>query len=134
MFIDINGHKWFRTGEGVSVLDDGGAIFDGTGDRWTAFTDQDGLSSLRTTAMATDAAGRKWFASWYNDPWGYYHYLDVLDDGGTPFDKSDDTWESFTESDGPVAGGEVLTVDAAGRIATRGARRGLPAAGPVFRG
>jgi hypothetical protein len=61
-------------------------------------------------AIAEDDEGRLWFGI---DGGG----ASVLDDGGTPFDKGDDTWTTFTESDG-LANNRVyaIAVDGGGRL------------------
>ena len=120
--VDGNGRLWFGTGSwsitsgrggrGVSVLDDGGTPFDKGDDTWATFTIYDGLCSDSVSAIAVDGEGRLWFGTW--SLWGR---VSVLEDGGTPFDKGDDTWATFTESDG-LADDWVtaIAVDGEGRL------------------
>jgi ligand-binding sensor domain-containing protein len=96
---DDAGRKWFGTSGGVKVLSDGGTPHDQSDDTWTTFTTADGLVHNWIEGIAVDEAGRKWFV---NDGNG----VSVLDDAGTPYDKTDDTWTSFTAADG-LAGDRV---------------------------
>lgn len=91
---DGGGRWWFGTqGGGVSVLDNGGTPFDKSDDAWITFTTADGLASNTTFDIARDSAGRWWFGT-------YWYGVSVLDDGGTPFDKGDDVWTTFSSADG----------------------------------
>jgi ligand-binding sensor domain-containing protein len=85
----------------VWVGTQGGLVaFDGT--RWTTF------SIGGVSAMARDAAGRKWLAT----PGG----AGVLSDSGTPHNTSDDTWTVFTTNDGLIQNWvEGVAIDAGGR-------------------
>jgi hypothetical protein len=107
--IDGAGRKWIGTARGVSVLSDNGTPHDKGDDAWTTFHDTDGLASDDVYAIAVDGVGRKWFCTWDGG-------VSVLDDGGTPHDKGDDTWTTFTTADG-LADNRVYTaaVDGAGR-------------------
>ncbi len=91
------GLKWVGTADGVSVLDDGGTLFDKSDDTWQFFTTADGLVDNSVNDIITDAAGLEWF--------GTTDGVSVLDDGSTPFDKSDDTWQSFSTANGLVNNG-----------------------------
>ena len=108
--LDGAGHKWFGTwGGGVSVLDDGGTPHDKGDDTWTTFTTADGLANNNVQAIAIDGAGRKWIGTWDGG-------ASVLDDGGTPYDKGDDTWTTFTTDDGLVSNYVyAIVVDGTGR-------------------
>jgi ligand-binding sensor domain-containing protein len=87
--------KWFGTGSGVSVLDSNGTPFNTSDDTWQTFTTTHGLASNSVYAIAIDGNGYKWFGTWYGG-------VSVLDDNGTPFDASDDTWQVFDTADGLV--------------------------------
>lgn len=107
--VDGSGYKWFGTAGGVSVLDDAGTPHDKGDDTWTTFTTADGLVSNSVYGVAIDRAGRKWFATWGGG-------VSVLDDHGTPHAKADDTWTSFTKTDGLVDNYVyAVAVDGAGR-------------------
>ncbi|MFN2189112.1 MAG: CARDB domain-containing protein, partial [Candidatus Promineifilaceae bacterium] len=98
--IDEMGNKWLLlydeySPEGVRVLDDGGTPFDPANDAWQSFTTDDGLIGGKLTSIVIDENGRKWFGT---DGSG----ISVLEDGGTLFDKSDDSWRTITEDDGLV--------------------------------
>jgi len=71
--------------------------------QWATITNTAGLGGNNASAIAIDAAGRKWFGTVYG--------LLMLDDGGTPFDKSDDQWQTFTNTNGIRA----IAIDATGR-------------------
>ncbi len=93
--LDSAGRKWFSTSGGVSVLDDHGTPFDKSDDQWVTFTAADVHSPNFTSMglMKIDDLGRKWFST---NGGGFC----VLDDHGTPFDKSDDRWQCFGTADG----------------------------------
>jgi len=91
--VDSSGRLWFGTDPGVSVLDYGGTPFDKRDDAWVTFTIADGLAGYYVRAIALDSANRLWFGT-------HYDGMSVLDHGGTPFDKGDDTWATFTTTDG----------------------------------
>jgi len=74
-------NMWFGTNKGVSVF---------AGENWTTYGTSDGLVHKRVNAIAIDAEGNKWFGT----PYG----VSVLDDGGTPHDKSDDAWTTYDTS------------------------------------
>jgi len=90
-----DGLKWVGTSSGLSAFDDGGTPADKMDDTWTTFRTADGLSYNYVRAVALDSSGRKWIGT-------YSGGLNVLEDGGTPHDKSDDTWTQFTTGDGLV--------------------------------
>jgi len=85
--------KWIGTSSGLNAFDDGGTPHDKSDDTWTTFRTEDGLSKNNLRAVTLDGSGRKWLGTWGGG-------LNVLDDGGTPHDKSDDTWAVFTTTDG----------------------------------
>jgi hypothetical protein len=74
-------NMWFGTNKGVSVFD---------GETWTTYGTSDGLVYKRVNAIAIDEEGNKWFGTRYE--------VSVLNDGGTPHDKSDDTWINYVSS------------------------------------
>ena len=71
--------------------------------RWTTFVDTDGLPANDVRALTFTPDGLKWFGAvdWQAGPSA--GRAGVLDDGGTPFDKADDTWQHFDASDGLLA-------------------------------
>ncbi|MGD9047437.1 MAG: MG2 domain-containing protein, partial [Anaerolineae bacterium] len=119
---------WIGTRTGLNALDHGGTPTDKGDDQWQRFTSEDGLVEANVLAIAQDEAGRKWLG------WGGAG-LYVLDEGGTPLDKSDDVWMSFSESDGLIDV-EVYAIapDGAGNIwiATRHGLSVLGTAGTPF--
>jgi hypothetical protein len=115
---DSGGRLWFGADGGVSVLDDGGTPFDEEDDVWTTFTTADGLAEGSVQSIAIDGGDRLWFGTRTSSMTGqWYGYASVLDDGGTPFDKGDDAWITFTTADG-LADGAILAVaiDGEGRL------------------
>jgi ligand-binding sensor domain-containing protein len=101
---------WIGTREGLNALHYGGTPFAKGDDQWQRFTAEDGLVDPNVLVVAQDEAGRKWLS------WGGVG-LYVLDEGGTPLDKSDDVWMSFDESDG-LLNSEVHAIapDGAGKL------------------
>ena len=93
--INSSGGKWFGTGDGVSYFDDNGTPDNKADDTWTSFTTADGLVHRWVHAIAIDSGGGTWFAT----DWGGVSFFD---DNGTPDNKLDDTWTSFTTADGLV--------------------------------
>jgi len=109
--MDGGGRLWFGTWDGgVSVLDYGGTPFDKDDDTWATFTTAHGLADNDVYVIAVDGGRRLWFGT-------YGGGVSVLDHGGTPFDKGDDTWATFTTADG-LAGNSVyaITVDGGSRL------------------
>ena len=103
--ITMNGgdQLWFGTnGGGASVLDHGGTPFDKDDDAWQTFTTADGLADNDVYAIAADGVRRLWFGT-------YSGGVSVLNYGDTPFDKGDDTWTTFTTTDG-LAGNWVWAI------------------------
>ena len=101
---DDGGELWFATyGGGVSVLDHGGTPFSKGDDVWTTFTSTHGLVDDFVSSIAADIGGRMWFGT-------YNSGASMLDDGGTPFSKGDDTWISFAPADG-LAGSKVQAIE-----------------------
>jgi len=108
--VDSDGHLWFGTPSGVSVLDHGGTPFYKGDDTWATFTTADGLADNEVRPIALDGEGRLWFGTWDGG-------VSVLDHGGTPFYKADDTWATFSAVDG-LAHNEVraIAMDGEGRL------------------
>ncbi len=91
--LDGGGCLWFGTRSGVSVLDHGGTPFSKRDDTWATFTTSDGLADNTVYEVVQDDVGRFWFGTSVGG-------VSALYDGGTPFIKGDDTWITFTTSDG----------------------------------
>ncbi len=102
--VDELGQKWLGTSNGLGVLSDNGTPHDKGDDTWTTFTEADGLVHKSVYAIAVDRAGNEWFGT-------YGGGVSVLDDNGTPHNKSDDTWTTFYVGDC----NQGLAIDAAGR-------------------
>ncbi len=105
--IDSNGRKWFGTFDDLSCLDDNGtSLFKGD-DQWNTFPIKPGIRVWNSVeAVAFDSKGGGWFGT--TDRGVYY-----LDDGGTPFDKSDDASYYSTKRNGlPDPGVHSITIDA----------------------
>jgi RHS repeat-associated protein len=109
--VDSSGIIWLDTHEALSAFDDGGTPFDLSDDRWQLYETSDGLQGRYGRTIFVDNNDYKWI----------YHafpanYLNILDDGATPFDKSDDRWLAYEPADGLTGVPEVLAQDAAGNI------------------
>ncbi len=101
--VDAEGRPWIGLATwngGLAVLDEG---------EWTSWGSENGLASNWVTCLAIDSAGRKWV--------GTVRGVTVLDDGGTPADRSDDRAASFGTADG-LANEDVYGVclDVQGRV------------------
>jgi ligand-binding sensor domain-containing protein len=88
--IDTAGIKWFGLCPGLFAFDDGGTLLDTTDDRWQRFDIGD-----CNPGIAIDAQGRKWVATGWTG-------VTMLNDGGTPFDASDDVVTNLTTADGLI--------------------------------
>lgn len=78
--------------------------------QWAYFSTADGLKSTLVTALAIDHDGRKWVGTRSGG-------ISILDDGGTPFDKSDDNVRSLTTVEGLVDNAiSALAVDSEGIV------------------
>ncbi len=100
--IAVDGQNvWFGTNSGVSVFD---------GETWTSYGTSDGLVNNIVKAIAIDLEGSKWF--------GTEGGVSKLDDGGTPHNKGDDTWTTYTASPGGLVFNKIsaIAVDQAGNI------------------
>jgi ligand-binding sensor domain-containing protein len=116
-----DGLTWLGTSSGLSVTDDGGTPHDKMDDIWASFREEDGLGTNLIRGLDLDADGRLWLAVLHK--WSGSEYINggisVLDDGGTPFDKMDDSWANFSEVDsGGLHNGWLyaLAVDGVGRV------------------
>jgi ligand-binding sensor domain-containing protein len=108
--LDPSGLEWFGTGDGLSVLDDNGTPLDPADDSWSTFTEADGLGYRSVVDIAVGGSGHKWMGTFGGG-------VSLLDDGGTPFDKADDAWQTFTTSDG--LGSDYVTgvvIDGGGNV------------------
>jgi hypothetical protein len=105
MAMDISGQMWFATDKGVSVF----SVADG---KWMTFTEADGLASDSVRVVLVDQAGHKWF--------GTRRGGNVLNDGGTPFDKADDMWMTYAREAQEESLGSsnilAIVIDDRGRI------------------
>ncbi len=119
--IDTSGAKWILTSGGLSYFDDNGTPTNKTDDTWVTFTTADGIPPSGLESIAIDATGGKWFGSWGGG-------VSYFDDNGTPTNKTDDLWVTFTTSDG-LANNDVreIAVDTSGAkwIGTQGDGSGV---------
>jgi len=97
IFIDSDGHKWFATDHGLSVLDDRGTA-DKSDDVWYSYTRQtthNQLPSNRVTAVSMDEAGYLWIGTsqyWDSETQAYTGGgLAWVDTKGN-LDPGDDEW------------------------------------------
>ena len=91
--VDAQNRVWAGTLSGLSVLDLAGTPGVKTDDTWTTFGPADGLADDDVYDLALDSQGRVWIAT-------YGGGIFVLDHGGTPTVKTDDTWTQFSTADG----------------------------------
>jgi ligand-binding sensor domain-containing protein len=111
---------WFATYEGGILLDDGGSPLDQTDDTWITFKESDGLVKQYVWAVAVDGNGDVWFGTNRIDDHGDEHGygISVLDISGTPFDKSDDTWTTYTAANSDLSHNVIrdIVVDGSGTV------------------
>ncbi len=108
--VDSGGRKWIASLNGANVLDDNGTPFNKTDDHWQSFSSADsGLANNPIRSFTMDIAGNKWFGT----DNGVSSGVSVLNDRGTPLDKSDDQWITFTQADGlaPSWLGRLLDIE-----------------------
>jgi ligand-binding sensor domain-containing protein len=92
VFSEGNGRVWIahHVAKGASLLETNGTLYDKSDDKWTYFTEEDGLpkgySWIETVTV--DSNGRIWF--------GHSLGASRLDVKGTPGDKSDDEWAHYS--------------------------------------
>jgi two-component system sensor histidine kinase ChiS len=118
---------WVATTGGVGVLDCGGTPHDKADDQWSTYTQYNsGLVDNDTSSLAMDDAGRIWIGTVQESQSGETGSgISVLDPNGTPFDRSDDTWATFTTYSG-LAHNAVRKVAAVGSNVTWiGTKEGL---------
>jgi hypothetical protein len=106
---------------GLSVLDDGGTPFEKSDDNWMVYRPEDSGGGFNgwVQQIALDGDRRVWSTT--TPRWEDTMYvgggLSLLDHGGTPFDKTDDTWTTFTISDGLTSNwGYAVTLDSSGNV------------------
>ncbi len=114
-------YHWFATNGGASLLDDGGALLDQSKHRWMTFGKRDGILDHRLSSVTVAPNGEVWFGLSYFEPdldVRIGNGISVLDPHGTLFDKSDDTWRSFTAANSHLSTDVIhkLYTDAAGII------------------
>jgi len=103
--VDDDNLKWI-TGQGqfpfyppeLLVLDDNDTPITTTDDITMIYGSYDGLTAV-PKALAVDGTGIKWLTALTEG------YVQALYDGGTPFDKGDDEWVTFSTTDGLLDGG-----------------------------
>ena len=95
------GPRWVGTSGGLSAFDDAGTPYHSEDDTWASFRTDDGLNTDSVYDLDFDVAGRLWMGSRPRGTGSEYvdGGLSVLDDGGTPFDKGDDTWMTYVPAD-----------------------------------
>lgn len=108
--IDTSGAKWLGTQSGISYLDDHGTPTNKADDTIVIFTMDDGLAYLEPSySVAIDSTGNKWFGTPFRSD------LCCLNDNGTPTNKSDDKWTTYTSSDGLIGGDiQAIVTDSSG--------------------
>ncbi len=125
LLIDPSGYLWVTLGNysstdptGVVLWDTNGTPLDPSDDRWASFAAGSGqLLFRRVERVATDAAGRLWFAQPETGSSPTAVAVSVLDHGGTPFDPADDLWGQCPSSYFPLRGTVTdLAFDAADRL------------------
>ncbi len=99
-------YHWLATDGGVSLLDDGGQPQNKSVHHWYTFGMADGLANYHVSAVAVDRfSSQVWFGLTYLDDQGNEvgSGISVLDTGGTPTNKSDDIWFTYTHANSGLA-------------------------------
>ena len=118
--VDGQGNRWFgyslmsegdpESTAALRYLDAGRTLFDISDDTWVGFGRSDGLAFDYVHDIKIDGLGRKWIVGkrvGEAEPG-----LCSLDDNGTPEDKSDDEWVTYSTNDGLVAPGvKAIAID-----------------------
>lgn len=112
---------WFATNGGASLLDDGGTPLDKQDDQWMTFGKRDGLLDHRLASVTIAPNGDLWFGLTYLDTAAGVRVgsgINVLTTNGTPFDKRDDQWHTFTATNSALSTNVIhkLVTDEAGII------------------
>lgn len=96
---------WFGAYGGVSLLDTGGSLSDPSRRQWATFSKQDGLVENWVSAVAVDQAGAVWIGTYFINDNGDDNGFGVsrLAMNNTPFNKSDDTWTTYTQATGSLS-------------------------------
>jgi ligand-binding sensor domain-containing protein len=104
--------RWFGAYGGLALLDTGGSLTDPDGHQWVRFTKADGLVEDWVSAVAVDAGGKVWIGTYFIESNGDDNGFGVsrLDTNQTPFDKSDDTWTTFTQATGTLSNNIVRDI------------------------
>jgi len=112
--------RWFATGGGATLLNDGGNPLNKTGHTWVSFTKPDGLVDNHVSAVAVDLSGRLWFGTGTINAEGVESGFgaSVLNTNGTPFVKADDTWTTYATANGNLSNDVVrdIVVDGQGTV------------------
>lgn len=92
---------WMATNAGVAVLSHANTPHNKADDQWATYTQSNsGLVNNSTKALSMDGAGRLWIGTnWLVSGGDSGAGVSVLDPAGTPFNRADDTWTTFTTSD-----------------------------------
>jgi ligand-binding sensor domain-containing protein len=118
---------WVATTSGIAVLKGGATPENKADDQWTTYsTSNSAIAANSTKSLAVDSAGRIWvgtdrLASGGDTGSG----VSVLDTLGTPFDRANDNWITFTTTDGLASNAVRAVIAPSNDGAWIGTNRGL---------
>ena len=115
-----NHYHWIASYGGGTLIDDGGDPSNINGMMVESWGTSDGLVNSYVSALALDSNEQVWFGTdkidSYGDETGYG--ISVLNTNGTPFNKSDDTWITYTTSNSGLSSNVIhdIVVDNRGVV------------------
>ncbi|MEZ4711519.1 MAG: two-component regulator propeller domain-containing protein [Caldilineaceae bacterium] len=112
---------WVATNGGATLIDDGGDPANKEGFRWITYGKRDGMLDHRLSSIAIGPNNEIWFGLSYITEDGETRIgngISVVNTNGTPFDKTDDAWRSYTMENSHLSTDVIYKIeaDAAGVI------------------
>lgn len=106
---------WVATNGGATLIDDGGEPANISGFRWATFGKRDGMLDHRLSTIAVGPNQEIWFGLSYITEDGITRIgngISVVNTNGTPFDKSDDAWRSYTAENSHLSTNVIYKIEA----------------------
>ncbi|MCB0141297.1 MAG: hypothetical protein KDE50_15430 [Caldilineaceae bacterium] len=106
---------WVATNGGATLIDDGGEPANKDGFRWVTYGQRDGMLDHRLSSIAIGPNNEIWFGLSYITDDGETRIgngISVVNTNGTPFDKTDDTWHSYTAENSYLSTNVIYKIDA----------------------
>ncbi|MEZ4660513.1 MAG: hypothetical protein R2911_23395 [Caldilineaceae bacterium] len=106
---------WVATNGGATLIDDGGDPAHKEGFRWVTYGKRDGMLDHRLSSIAIGPNNEIWFGLSYITEDGATRIgngISVVNTNGTPFDKTDDAWRSYTMENSHLATDVIYKIEA----------------------